>query len=171
MNNPREDRSARAYGVANRPGVWIDAGIRRIRHGGFRDHPRRDPGASQVRSAGSARCCPSSRTSGSLSFRRTSRFETSRESVERIAGVRTVPRTWLPVEIYPISAGIKGGLAGGVAMALLAALYGIVERQRDLVSDESSGGRIVSRDGDGDCQPDRSLQPLQRFWSPFRFTC
>jgi hypothetical protein len=53
-------------------------------------------------------------------------IETSRESVERIAPGRTVPRAWLPVEIYPISAGIKGGLAGGAAMALLAAVYGIV---------------------------------------------
>jgi hypothetical protein len=53
-------------------------------------------------------------------------IETSRESVERIAPGRTLPRAWLPVEIYPISAGIKGGLAGGAAMALLAALYGIL---------------------------------------------
>jgi hypothetical protein len=35
-------------------------------------------------------------------------------------------RAWLPLEIYPVSAGIKGGLAGGVAMALLAMVYGIV---------------------------------------------
>ena len=53
-------------------------------------------------------------------------IETSRESVERIAPGRTLPRAWLPVEIYPISAGINGGLAGGAAMALLAALYGIL---------------------------------------------
>src|SRR5216684_2332464 len=51
-------------------------------------------------------------------------IETSRESVERVVGA--VPRAWLPIEIYPISAGIKGGLAGGAAMALLAALYGIL---------------------------------------------
>jgi len=53
-------------------------------------------------------------------------IETSRETVERIAPVGTLPRAWLPVEIYPISAGIKGGLAGGTVMALLAALYGIL---------------------------------------------
>ena len=53
-------------------------------------------------------------------------IQTSRETVEHIAGVRTVPRAWLPVEIYPISAGIKGGLAGGAAMAVLAAVYGIL---------------------------------------------
>jgi hypothetical protein len=35
-------------------------------------------------------------------------------------------RAWLPLEIYPVSAGIKGGLAGAVAMALLAMAYGIV---------------------------------------------
>jgi len=53
-------------------------------------------------------------------------IQTSRETVERIASIRAVPRAWLPVEIYPISAGIKGGLAGGAVMALLAALYGIL---------------------------------------------
>src|SRR6266481_8129586 len=52
-------------------------------------------------------------------------IETSRESVERVPGVRAIPRAWLPVEIYPISAAKKGGLAGGAAMALLAGLYGI----------------------------------------------
>src|SRR5260370_3430697 len=35
-------------------------------------------------------------------------------------------RARLPIEIYPISAGIKGGLAGSVAMALLAVIYGIL---------------------------------------------
>ena len=38
----------------------------------------------------------------------------------------TVPRAWLPLEIYPISAGVKGGLAGSVAMAVLAAAYGLL---------------------------------------------
>jgi hypothetical protein len=53
-------------------------------------------------------------------------IQTSRESVDRVAGIAAIPRAWLPLEIYPISAGIKGGLAGGAAMALLAGLYGIV---------------------------------------------
>jgi hypothetical protein len=35
-------------------------------------------------------------------------------------------RARLPLEIYPISAGVKGGLAGSVAMAILAVLYGIL---------------------------------------------
>lgn len=35
-------------------------------------------------------------------------------------------RARLPLEIYPISAGVKGGLAGSVAMAVLAGLYGII---------------------------------------------
>ncbi len=34
-------------------------------------------------------------------------------------------RAILPLEIYPYSAGIKGGIAGGVVMAILAALQGI----------------------------------------------
>ena len=35
-------------------------------------------------------------------------------------------RAWLPIEVYPISAGILGGLAGGLTMAILAVLYGAV---------------------------------------------
>src|ERR1700688_2383838 len=53
-------------------------------------------------------------------------IETSRERVERLGGFGEVPRAWLPVETYPISAGVRGGLAGGVAMAALAAVYGIL---------------------------------------------
>ena len=53
-------------------------------------------------------------------------IETARQSVERIGGFGEIPRAWLPVETYPISAGVRGGLAGGVAMAALAALYGIL---------------------------------------------
>jgi hypothetical protein len=37
-----------------------------------------------------------------------------------------VKRAWLPLKVYPVSAGVKGGLAGGVAMALLAMLYGVI---------------------------------------------
>lgn len=51
--------------------------------------------------------------------------QTSRVTVERIAGIGAAPRAWLPLEIYPISAGIKGGLAGGAVIAFLAALYGV----------------------------------------------
>jgi hypothetical protein len=51
--------------------------------------------------------------------------QTTRETVERIAGIDAAPRAWLPLEIYPISAGIKGGLAGGAVIAFLAALYGV----------------------------------------------
>ena len=37
-------------------------------------------------------------------------------------------RSWLPLEVYPVSAGVKGGLAGSVAMAILAISYGIVSK-------------------------------------------
>jgi hypothetical protein len=53
-------------------------------------------------------------------------IERSHEAVQRVAAFQAIPRAWLPVEIYPISAGVKGGLAGGGVMALSAALYGIV---------------------------------------------
>jgi hypothetical protein len=53
-------------------------------------------------------------------------IETSRETVERIGGLQRPARAWLPLETYPISAGVKGGLAGGAVMAVLAAVYGLV---------------------------------------------
>jgi hypothetical protein len=51
---------------------------------------------------------------------------TTRETVGRLAEVPEITRASLPIEIYPVSAGIKGGLAGSVAMALLAGVYGIL---------------------------------------------
>jgi hypothetical protein len=51
---------------------------------------------------------------------------TSRRRVARIAAAEAPHRARLPLEIYPISAGLKGGLAGGVAMAALAMLYGLL---------------------------------------------
>jgi hypothetical protein len=49
-----------------------------------------------------------------------------RRAVAHFEVAAQVQRAWLPLEIYPVSAGIKGGLAGGVVMALLAMGYGIV---------------------------------------------
>jgi uncharacterized protein with PQ loop repeat len=54
---------------------------------------------------------------------------TTRREVARVEVAGELRRAFLPVEIYPISAGIKGGLAGSVAMAVLAMLYGIVSRK------------------------------------------
>lgn len=52
---------------------------------------------------------------------------TSRPQVVRVEWMtEELHRARLPLEIYPISAGVKGGLAGSVAMAVLAVLYGIV---------------------------------------------
>ncbi len=53
-------------------------------------------------------------------------IQTSREHVERITEIHEHSRASLPIEIYPISAGVKGGLAGSAAMALLAGAYGLV---------------------------------------------
>jgi hypothetical protein len=54
------------------------------------------------------------------------RVVTERPEVARIRVVPEIHRTRIPVEIYPVKAGIKGGLAGSVAMALLAMLYGLI---------------------------------------------
>src|SRR5580700_4786554 len=52
---------------------------------------------------------------------------TSRPQVARVQWMtHELHRARLPLEIYPISAGVKGGLAGSVAMAILAVLYGII---------------------------------------------
>src|SRR6202789_3304745 len=51
---------------------------------------------------------------------------TMRREVARMEFAHELRRAWLPLEIYPISAGIKGGLAGSVAMAVLAMLYGVL---------------------------------------------
>jgi hypothetical protein len=52
--------------------------------------------------------------------------KSTRREVERLAVAPDLPRALLPLETYPVSAGIKGGLAGGVAMAALACLYGVL---------------------------------------------
>jgi len=52
---------------------------------------------------------------------------TSRPQVAQVEWMtQELHRARLPLEIYPISAGVKGGLAGSVAMAVLAVLYGII---------------------------------------------
>jgi hypothetical protein len=54
-------------------------------------------------------------------------FRTVRRVVERIPIAPDQVRAWLPIETYPISAGVKGGLAGSLAMAALACLYGLLK--------------------------------------------
>lgn len=51
---------------------------------------------------------------------------TSRRVVERFPLTEEHARAWLPLETYPVSAGLKGGLAGSVAMAVLACTYGLM---------------------------------------------
>jgi membrane-associated protease RseP (regulator of RpoE activity) len=53
---------------------------------------------------------------------------TSRREVLRMEIAGELLRAYLPLEIYPISAGVKGGLAGSVAMAVVAMLYGLISQ-------------------------------------------
>jgi hypothetical protein len=55
------------------------------------------------------------------------RIATERMVVERLPIAPELVRAWLPVETYPISAGVKGGWAGSVAMAVLACTYGLLK--------------------------------------------
>ena len=47
-------------------------------------------------------------------------------SVERLSLGEGGHRVRIPVEVQPLSAGIKGGIVGGVAMAIIALLYGLL---------------------------------------------
>jgi hypothetical protein len=53
-------------------------------------------------------------------------IKTSRSLVERFPLAEEQVRAWLPIETYPIAAGLKGGLAGSVAMAVIACTYGLI---------------------------------------------
>jgi hypothetical protein len=55
------------------------------------------------------------------------RITTRRRGVERVPVAADQLRAWLPVHTYPVSAGVKGGLAGSVAMAVLACAYGLLK--------------------------------------------
>src|SRR6266850_6313730 len=52
---------------------------------------------------------------------------TERRVVDRLAIAPEQVRAWLPIHTYPVSAGVKGGLAGSVAMAALACAYGLLK--------------------------------------------
>jgi hypothetical protein len=52
---------------------------------------------------------------------------TERRVVDRLAIAPEQLRAWLPVQTYPISAGVRGGWAGSAAMAVLACGYGLLK--------------------------------------------
>jgi hypothetical protein len=55
------------------------------------------------------------------------RLTTERRTVERLPVPTYQLRAWLPVRTYPISSGVKGGVAGSIAMAFFACAYGILK--------------------------------------------
>lgn len=54
------------------------------------------------------------------------RIATERTVVDLLPIGHTL-RAWLPLKTYPVSAGVKGGVAGSVAMAVLACTYGVLK--------------------------------------------
>jgi hypothetical protein len=60
-------------------------------------------------------------------FRSDAVITTPRPLVERLPIAPDQVRAWLPVRTYPISAGVKGGWAGSVAMAAIACTYGLLK--------------------------------------------
>src|SRR5215467_14570491 len=55
------------------------------------------------------------------------RIATERPVVDHVPVAPQLVRAWLPLETYPVSAGLKGGLAGGIAMAIIACTYGLLK--------------------------------------------
>jgi hypothetical protein len=53
---------------------------------------------------------------------------TTRREVAHLGLAHEPKRAWLPLETYPVSAGVRGGLAGSVVMAGLAMLYGLISQ-------------------------------------------
>src|SRR5580765_3190744 len=52
---------------------------------------------------------------------------TERREVERLPVAPEQVRAWLPVHTYSVSAGVRGGWVGSVAMAALACAYGVLK--------------------------------------------
>jgi hypothetical protein len=69
---------------------------------------------------------------------------TQRMKVARLEIAPSLPRALLPLEIYPVSAGVKGGLAGSVAMAVLACLYGFLSRGASGIPSTCLRRRLIS---------------------------
>jgi len=55
------------------------------------------------------------------------RLTTARRAVDRLPILPDQLRAWLPVRTYSIWAGVKGGFAGSIAMAILACAYGVLK--------------------------------------------
>lgn len=55
-------------------------------------------------------------------------IQTFRPEVARLPVAPELPRALLPLETYPVSAGVRGGLAGSAAMAVIACFYGILKQ-------------------------------------------
>jgi hypothetical protein len=52
---------------------------------------------------------------------------TQRRVVDRVPVAPDQMRAWLPLRTHPVSAGVRGGLAGAVAMAVIACVYGLLK--------------------------------------------
>src|SRR5260370_6401559 len=122
----KRDRSACPYGVAFCFGFRIYAGVRGTLDERVGEYPRR--GARPDGCTGWFReVFPHEHEETVPVVFEEHRITTERHIVERVPVAPELVRAWLPLETYPISAGIKGGLAGGVAMAVLACTYGLLK--------------------------------------------
>jgi hypothetical protein len=77
-------------------------------------------------SDGFARFCHTKRTKRWPWKRKDWFWPTQPKSAASCSSANSGHRARLPLKIYPYSAGVRGGLVGGAAMAVLAILYGLI---------------------------------------------
>ena len=84
-------------------------------------------------------------------------------SVVRLEAGQSGHRVRIPAEIHPYSSGLWGGLAGGVAMAGLAALYGLVVQHSIWYPVNLLAGVVIPGMGNETLEQLRQFQPLAFF--------
>ncbi|HEX4748486.1 MAG TPA: hypothetical protein VH302_02995 [Bryobacteraceae bacterium] len=84
-------------------------------------------------------------------------------SVVRLRAGQAGHRVRIPEEIHPYSAGLWGGLAGGAAMAALAALYGLVVQHSIWYPVNLLAGVVIPGMGNETIEQLRQFQPLAFF--------
>ena len=82
---------------------------------------------SRAPSAGSGKCFPHEHEGAVPIVPEDVRITTERRVVERLPVAADQVRAWLPVQTYPVSAGVKGGWPGASRWRVLACAYGLLK--------------------------------------------
>lgn len=84
--------------------------------------------------------------------------------VERIRSAEEVERAWLPLKVYPVKAGVLGGLVGGIAMAAVAIIYGVIFARSFWYPINLVAGSLYAA---GSIPPDAALTQFNFGWLMF----